>query len=193
MFNIVIFGPPGSGKGTQSKLIIEEYDLMHLSTGDILRGEMARKTPLGLEAKKLIEKGELVPDDIVIEMVKNKIDENLDQKGFIFDGFPRTCEQAEALDRLLEERNTTISVMISLEVEEDELVKRLLKRAEEEGRQDDNLDVIKNRIKVYNDVTCKVADYYGKTGRHRPVDGSGDIEKIFDRICGAINQEKASA
>ncbi len=194
MFNIVIFGPPGAGKGTQSKLIIDKYRLTHLSTGDILRGEMAAKTPLGLEAKDLIEKGLLVPDEIVIKMVKNKIDDNLDKKGFIFDGFPRTCEQAAALDKILRERNTTISVMISLEVEEEELITRLLKRAETEGRQDDNIKVIKNRIQVYNEVTCKVADYYGKTGRHRPVDGTGSVEEIFDRICRVVDEsEKVTA
>ncbi|MFP4365817.1 MAG: adenylate kinase [Bacteroidales bacterium] len=187
MLNIVIFGPPGAGKGTQSKLIIEKYKLLHLSTGDILRGEIAEKTPLGLEAKKLIDKGELVPDDIVIEMVKNKIDKNLDQKGFIFDGFPRTCEQAKALDKILKERDTSISVMISLEVEEEELIERLLKRAEEEGRQDDCLDIIKNRIKVYNDVTCQVADYYDRTDRHKAVKGTGSVEEIFERISRVID------
>ena len=188
MLNIVIFGPPGAGKGTQSQLIIEKYKLMHLSTGDILRNEMANKTPLGTEAKKLVEKGDLVPDDIVIKMVNNKIDNNPGQKGFIFDGFPRTVEQAEALDRLLEEKNTSISVMISLEVDEDELVKRLLKRCEEEGRTDDNLDVIRNRIKVYDEVTCKVCDYYAETGRFRPISGTGTVEEIFERITTVIDK-----
>ena len=188
MLNIVIFGPPGAGKGTQSKLIIDKYKLMHLSTGDILRGEMANETPLGLEAKNLIEKGELVPDDIVIGMVKNKIDNNSDHKGFIFDGFPRTNDQARALDNILGERDTSISVMISLEVEEEELIKRLLKRAEEEGRKDDNIDVIRNRIKVYNEVTSSVADYYAETGRHRPVVGTGSVEEIFDRISAVIDE-----
>jgi adenylate kinase len=188
MLNIVIFGPPGAGKGTQSKLIIEKYRLTHFSTGDILRGEIAAKTPLGLEAKELIEKGNLVPDEIVIGMVKNKIDSNAGEKGFIFDGFPRTCEQAEALDRILKEKDTSISVMISLEVEEEELISRLLKRAEEEGREDDNIDVIRNRIKVYNDITCKVSDYYSRTDRYRPVKGTGNVEEIFDRICHVIDE-----
>jgi adenylate kinase len=190
MFNIVIFGPPGAGKGTQSKLIIDKYKLMHLSTGDILRAEIAGNTDLGTEAKKLIEKGELVPDDMVIKMVKNKIDNNTDQKGFIFDGFPRTSEQAEALDGILSEKGTSVSVMISLEVQEDELVDRLLKRAVEEGRADDNIDVIKNRIKVYNEVTSQVADYYSKKNRYRSVVGTGSVEEIFERICTVIEEYK---
>ncbi len=188
MVNIVIFGPPGAGKGTQSQLIIDKYKLMHLSTGDILRGEMASETALGLEAKKLIEKGELVPDDIVIKMVRSKIENNLDKKGFIFDGFPRTTRQAEVLDKLLEENNTSISVMISLEVEEEELVKRLLKRAEEEGRADDSIEVIRNRIKVYNEVTSRVCNYYEKTNRYKPIDGTGTIEEIFGRICNVLDE-----
>jgi len=188
MLNIVIFGPPGAGKGTQSHLIIEKYKLMHLSTGDLLRNEMANETPLGTEAKKLIEKGELVPDDIVIKMVNNKLDNNPGLKGFIFDGFPRTVEQAEALDRLLEEKNTSISVMISLEVDEDELIKRLIKRCEQEGRTDDNIEVIRNRIKVYNDVTCKVCDFYVTNNRFRPVPGTGTVEEIFERISAVIDE-----
>ena len=188
MLNIVIFGPPGAGKGTQSKLIIEKYKLTHISTGDILRNEISNKTPLGIEAKKLTDKGELVPDDIVIGMVKNKIDSVENTKGFIFDGFPRTIEQAEALDELLKERNTSISVMIALHVEEEELVERLLKRCEEEGRSDDNLETIRNRIKVYNNVTCLVCDYYDKTFRFKSIDGSGSIEEIFDRICVVIDK-----
>jgi len=187
MLNIVIFGPPGAGKGTQSQLIIGRYRLTHLSTGDILRNEIANETPLGTEAKKIIEKGELVSDDIVIGMVKNKIEGSIDGNGFIFDGFPRTTEQAEALDKLLEEKGTAISAMISLDVEETELVKRLLKRAEDQGRTDDNIDVIKNRIKVYNEVTSHVCNYYSKKGKYSPVDGTGSIEEIFDRISAVID------
>jgi adenylate kinase len=187
MFNIVIFGPPGAGKGTQSKLIIEKYNLMHLSTGDILRAEITGNTALGAAAKKLIEKGDLVPDDIVIKMVKGRIENNTGQKGFIFDGFPRTSEQAAALDGLLGEMGSSVSVMISLEVPEEELVDRLLERAEKEGRADDNIDVIKNRIKVYNDITSQVADYYDKKNRFRTVNGTGSIEEIFSRISVVID------
>ncbi len=187
MLNIVIFGPPGAGKGTQSKMIIEKYKLMHLSTGDILRAEMAKKTPLGMEAKNLIEKGDLVPDEIVNKMMKKKIEENADQRGFIFDGFPRTPEQAEALDKMLAEIGSGISVMISLEVDEQELIDRLLKRAEIEGRKDDNIETIKNRINVYNEVTSRVMNHYKKTGRSRSVSGTGSIEEIFERICRVID------
>jgi adenylate kinase len=193
MLNILIFGPPGAGKGTQSKLIIDRYGLTHLSTGDILRAEMASKTPLGNEAKSLIEKGELVPDDIVIGMVSNKLDSEAGGKGFIFDGFPRTVEQAGALEKILEKRGTSIKIMISLDVPEDELIERLLKRAELEGRKDDNFETIQNRIKVYNQVTSSVADYYAKTGRHRSVDGTGTVEDIFDRISSVIDEVKTSS
>jgi adenylate kinase len=190
MLNILIFGPPGAGKGTQSKLIIDRYGLTHLSTGDILRSEMANKTPLGNEAKSLIEKGELVPDDIVIGMVSNKIGSEAGGKGFIFDGFPRTVDQAGALEKILEQRGTSIKIMISLDVPEGELIERLLKRAELEGRKDDNFETIQNRIKVYNEVTSSVADYYAKTGRYRAVDGTGTVEEIFDRISGVIEEVK---
>ncbi len=190
MFNIVIFGPPGAGKGTQSKLIIEKYKMVHLSTGDILRGEIANKTPLGIEAKKLIDKGELVPDNIVIKMITGIIENNKNVNGFIFDGFPRTTEQAKALDEITKANNTSVSLLICLRVGEEELIERLLKRSELEGRADDNIEVITNRIKVYNDVSSQVGEYYSKTGRLKPVNGTGSIEEIFDRICYIIDKNR---
>lgn len=191
MLNIVLFGPPGSGKGTQSAKLIEKYSLVHLSTGDILRGEIASQTPLGLEAKKKMDKGELVPDEVVIGMIGNKLDANLNAKGFIFDGFPRTTAQAEALDNLLKDKGTSISIMLSLEVEKEELVKRLLNRGKDSGRADDqNINVIENRIAVYSKETAVVADYYKKQNKFESIHGMGDIDEIFGRLCNAIDKAK---
>lgn len=187
MLNLVLFGPPGSGKGTQSAKLIEKYQLVHLSTGDILRGEIAAQTPLGLEAKKRMDKGELVSDDIVIGMIGNKLEANKTAKGFIFDGFPRTTAQADALDKLLAKHNTTITVMLALEVEKQELVNRLLNRGKDSGRADDqDINVIENRIAVYNRETAVVADYYKAQGKHRSIQGMGSIDDIFNRLCEAI-------
>jgi adenylate kinase len=186
MLNLVLFGPPGSGKGTQSCHLIEKYQLEHLSTGDILRAEIANKTQLGLKAKAIMDRGELVSDEIVIGMIENKLLANQDAGGFIFDGFPRTVAQAEALDILLRGMGQEISMMISLEVEKDELVKRLLKRGEESGRADDNLETIENRIAVYHKQTTPVAEYYKKQGKLRPVKGTGSIEEIFASIVKTI-------
>lgn len=191
MLNIVLFGPPGSGKGTQSTTLIEKYNLVHLSTGDILRGEIAAQTPLGLEAKKKMDKGELVPNEVVIGMIGNKLSANPNANGFIFDGFPRTTAQAEALDNLLTEKGTSITVMLALEVEKDELVKRLLNRGKDSGRADDqDINVIENRIAVYNKETAVVADYYKKQGKFTPIHGMGAVSEIFDRLCQAIDQAK---
>lgn len=187
MLNIVLFGPPGSGKGTQSAKLIEKYQLVHLSTGDILRGEIAAKTPLGLEAMKKMDKGNLVSDDIVIGMIGNKLDANTSAKGFIFDGFPRTTAQAAALDKLLTERETSISVMLALDVEKQELINRLLNRGKDSGRVDDQeLSVIENRIVVYNRETAVVADFYKTQGKFKAIQGMGSIEEIFNRLCEAI-------
>ena len=186
MLNIVIFGPPGSGKGTQSTKIIQKYGLNHLSTGDMLRAEMAAETKLGLEAKNLVTRGELVPDEIVIGMIKNRIEDAKEANGFIFDGFPRTVKQAEALDELLSTGGMEITYMVNLDVEKEELINRLLKRAEAEGRADDNLETIRNRIQVYENQTSPVIEYYRKQGKARPVNGLGTIEEIFDRIVEAI-------
>ncbi len=191
MLNIVLFGPPGSGKGTQSTTLIEKYNLVHLSTGDILRGEIAAQTPLGLEAKKKMDKGELVPNEVVIGMIGNKLSANPGANGFIFDGFPRTTAQAEALDKLLTEKGTSITVMLALEVEKEELVKRLLNRGKDSGRADDqDINVIENRIAVYNKETAVVADYYKKQGKFTPIHGMGAVSEIFDRLSAAIDKAK---
>jgi len=190
MLNIVLFGPPGAGKGTQAQMIIEKYQLIHLSTGDILRAELAAQTPLGQEAKKYMDKGELVPDKVVIEMIGLKIDKSHGSKGFIFDGFPRTTAQAEALDTLLQKKGTPISIMLSLEVEKDELVKRLLGRGQVSGRSDDqDVSIIENRIKVYNKETTPVKGFYEKQGKYRAIDGMGTIGEIFVRLCQVIDNE----
>jgi adenylate kinase len=187
MLNLVLFGPPGSGKGTQSAKLIEKYKLVHLSTGDILRGEIAAQTPLGIEAKKKMEKGELVSDEIVIGMISNKLDQNASAKGFIFDGFPRTTAQAKALDTLLTQKGTAITVMLSLDVEKQELIDRLLNRGKDSGRADDqDLSVIENRIAVYNRETAIVQDYYKAQGKLKDIQGVGSIDDIFNRLCTAI-------
>jgi len=190
MLNIVLFGPPGSGKGTQSEKIIEKYGLVHLSTGDILRNEIAKKSELGMQAKAIMEKGELVSDDIVIGMIKNKIESQASAKGYIFDGFPRTVDQAKALDELLESLNQEITLMITLEVKKKELVERLLKRGLETGRSDDNLKTIENRINVYMNQTAPVIEYYKKKDKYQPVNGEGSIEEIFERIIFEIEKVK---
>lgn len=191
MLNLVLFGPPGAGKGTQSEKLLEKYGLVHLSTGDILRGEMKAGTELGQKAKSLIEAGNLVPDEVVIGMIDNKITENMDGNGFIFDGFPRTQAQAEALDNLLAAKGTGVSVMLSLEVNEEELVKRLLERGKSSGRADDaNEETIKNRIGVYNKETSVLVDYYSAQNKHVGIEGVGEIDEIFAKLCGAINEVK---
>lgn len=183
MLNLVLFGPPGAGKGTQSKKLIEKYDLIHLSTGDLLRGEISQGTELGLEAKKLMDDGKLVPDAVVIGMISNKLDANKDAKGFIFDGFPRTVAQAEALDQLLESKQSAISGMIALEVDDDELERRLLERGKESGRPDDaNPEVIQKRIKEYNDKTAPVAGFYQQQDKFTSINGVGSVDEIFAEI-----------
>ncbi len=188
MFNLILFGPPGSGKGTQSEKLIAKYGLKHLSTGDLLRNEIAAQTPLGVEAKKIMDKGQLVPDEVVIGMISSALDANPGAKGFLFDGFPRTGAQAEALDKLLELKKTAISVMLALEVSEEELVKRLLKRGETSGRSDDtNENVIRARIIEYHNKTAAVADYYRKFDKVWMVEGEGSVEEIFGDLCKQID------
>jgi adenylate kinase len=188
MLNIVLFGPPGSGKGTQSEKLIAKYKLVHLSTGDLLRSEIAIKSDLGIKAKAIMDKGELVSDEIVIGMIRNKINANLDSKGYIFDGFPRTVAQAGALDKVLAESGKSISLMVTLEVPNEEVIQRLLKRGIETGRADDNISTIENRLNVYLCQTAPVMDFYEKQGKYRPVHGLGSIEEIFERIEAEIKK-----
>jgi adenylate kinase len=189
MFNLILFGPPGSGKGTQSEKLIAKYGLKHLSTGDLLRNEINNQTPLGKEAKNFMDKGQLVPDEVVIGMISSALDQNSDAKGFLFDGFPRTSAQAKALDNLLELKEAPIAVMLALDVSEEELVKRLLKRGETSGRSDDNNEnVIRARIVEYHNKTAVVADYYRQFDKVVMIKGEGTVEEIFERLCKEINQ-----
>lgn len=188
MLNLVLFGPPGAGKGTQSQKLIEKYGLIHLSTGDLLRSEISQGTALGLEAKKLMDAGLLVPDEVVIGMISHKVDANKTAKGFIFDGFPRTVAQAEALDQLLSSKNAPISGMIALEVNDTELEQRLLLRGKDSGRSDDaNPEVIRKRIKEYNDKTAPVAGFYKNQSKFKSINGIGSVNEIFDTIGALIN------
>ncbi|CAM4287739.1 adenylate kinase [Aquirufa beregesia] len=187
MLNLVLFGPPGAGKGTQSAKLIEKYGLIHLSTGDLLRAEITAGTDLGLEAKKLMDQGILVPDSVVIGMIENKLNENKGAAGFIFDGFPRTVAQAEALDTLLEGHQLSIKHMISLEVNQEELTQRLLERGKTSGRPDDqNEDLIRKRVQEYGEKTAPVAGYYASQGKFQGIDGIGEIEEIFGQIVRII-------
>lgn len=183
MLNLVLFGPPGAGKGTQAEFLVKSFNLIHLSTGDLLRSEIAASTPLGLEAKKNMDKGELVPDEVVIGMIKSKLKSNADAKGFIFDGFPRTVDQAKALDALLDENKTPISGMLCLQVEKQELVNRLLSRGKVSGRADDqNQSIIENRIQVYSQKTLPLVEYYEPQGKHCNISGMGTVEEIAERL-----------
>jgi len=189
MFNLILFGPPGSGKGTQSDRLVDKYGLIHLSTGNLLRYEIAEQTPLGLEAKSFMDKGQLVPDEVVIGMVDSYFDHHKDAKGFLFDGFPRTVAQAEALDKLLKLKKTEIAAVMALEVSEEELVKRLLNRGKTSGRSDDtNEEVIRKRFAVYNNETTPVAEHYKKARKFQSVKGEGSIDQIFTSVCEAIDK-----
>lgn len=191
MINLILFGPPGSGKGTQAAKLVEKYSLLHISTGDLFRHEMGNDTPLGLEAKSYIEKGELVPDSVTVGMLRNKVESNMEVKGYIFDGFPRTIPQAEALDRLLAEKGTAVSKLIMLDVEDDELVKRLLERGKTSGRKDDSDEsIIRNRIEVYKEETSPVYDFYAAKDKAVKVNGIGSIDEIFGRLCAEIDALK---
>ena len=191
MFNLILFGPPGSGKGTQSEKLIARYGLKHLSTGDLLRSEIAAQTPLGLAAKSIMDKGQLVPDEVVIEMINSALENNPQAKGFLFDGFPRTTAQAEALDKLLAQKNTSIAVVLALQVGKEELVSRLLNRGKTSGRSDDtNETVIRSRIEEYEKKTAVVAEYYSKFDKVEGVKGEGSIDEIFAALCQHIDSRK---
>jgi len=189
MFNLILFGPPGSGKGTQSEKLVEKYHLIHLSTGNLLREEMSNRTPLGLEAKSFMDKGQLVPDEVVVGMIDSCLEHHKDAAGFLFDGFPRTAAQADALDKLLNLKKTEISLVLALDVTEEELIKRLLNRGKTSGRSDDtNETVIHQRFAVYKNETAPIAEHYKKLRRFQTVKGEGTIDEIFNLICQAIDK-----
>jgi adenylate kinase len=190
MLNIILFGPPGAGKGTQSAKIIEKYGLTHLSTGDVFRYNIKNETDLGILAKSYIDKGELVPDEVTNNMVKDFLSRENNENGFIFDGYPRTIAQGEELNKILEELNTSVSMMIALEVDEDELVKRLLERGKTSGRIDDQDEgTIRNRFRVYQEETSPLASFYSDLNKYVGVYGMGEIDEIFDRLCQAIESK----
>ena len=188
MFNFILFGPPGSGKGTQSVKIAEKYNLVHISTGDIFRKNIREKSPLGIKVQSIIEKGELVPDSLLIEILEDALQQHAKAKGFVFDGFPRTIQQAKDLDAMLARRKESVSLVLALEVGDDEILKRLLKRAEIEGRKDDTKEVIANRIEVYNTQTQPLINFYKDKKKFQSIDGLGGIDKIFTGICKLIDQ-----
>lgn len=188
MLNIALFGPPGSGKGTQSKKLIEKYKLTYISTGDMLRAEIAEGSELGKTAKSIMDAGDLVPDELIVQILEKKIKNIGDAKGILFDGFPRNLVQAYILTGLLAKLNTELTGMINLEVAEEELMDRMLKRAAIEGRSDDNPETIKNRFKQYEAKTKPVADFYGEMDRCYPVNGLGSVDDIFDRISNVIDK-----
>jgi len=193
MFNLILFGPPGSGKGTQSEKLIARYGLKHLSTGDLLRSEIAAQTPLGLAAKSIMDKGQLVPDEVVIEMINSALENNPSARGFLFDGFPRTTAQAEALDKLLSQKGTEIALVLALQVSKDELVARLLNRGKTSGRSDDtNEAVISSRIEEYEKKTAVVGEYYNKFSKLVKIKGEGTIDEIFDALCSEIDAKSAA-
>jgi adenylate kinase len=183
MFNLILFGPPGSGKGTQSARIAEKYNLVHISTGDIFRREIRNKSVLGLKVQSIIEKGELVPDELLVDILRSALLQAGSPFGFVFDGFPRTLRQAEDLDKLLHETGETVSLVLALDVDEEEIVTRLLKRAQLEGRKDDTEGVIRNRMKVYHSQTHPLMEYYDKQKKFQSVKGVGSIDDIFADIC----------
>ena len=193
MLNLILFGPPGSGKGTQASKLIEKYNLLHISTGDLFRAEIGNGTALGLEAKSYMDKGELVPDSVTVNMLKSKMEQYPDIKGVIFDGFPRTIPQAEALNAMLESKGTSVTLLLSLIVDDQEIIDRIVKRGATSGRSDDSDPVvIQNRIDTYKRQTTPVADFYGQFNKTKTVKGVGTVEDIFESLCreidGILNQ-----
>ena len=190
MFNLILFGPPGSGKGTQSKFIAEKYDLAHISTGEIFRHEIRNNSTLGRRVKSIIENGELVPDELLSDILRSALHNAENANGFLFDGFPRTTPQAEFLDLLLPETGGAVSLALALEVDEEEIVKRLLKRAQEEGRKDDTEEVIRNRMRVYHIQTYPLIAYYQQQDKLITLHGVGSVEEIFAAICEVIDKAR---
>ncbi|KXT47145.1 adenylate kinase [Bacteroides ovatus] len=188
MLNIVIFGAPGSGKGTQSERIVEKYGINHISTGDVLRAEIKNGTELGKTAKDYIDQGQLIPDELMIDILASVFDSFKDSKGVIFDGFPRTIAQAEALKKMLAERGQDVSVMVDLDVPEEELMVRLIKRGKDSGRADDNEETIKKRLHVYHSQTAPLIDWYKNEKKYQHINGLGTMEGIFAEICEAVDK-----
>lgn len=188
MINLILFGPPGSGKGTQANKLIKKYNLVHISTGDLFRYEMSNDTPLGKQAKAFIAKGELVPDEVTIGMLRNKVAAHPEVNGFIFDGFPRNIPQAQALDKLLAEMGTSVSALIALQVDDEEIIQRIKLRGATSGRSDDSDEsIIRNRIEVYKNETSPVFDFYAERARGYRIDGIGTVSEIFKRISEVID------
>ncbi|KAB2866230.1 MAG: adenylate kinase [Bacteroidales bacterium] len=187
MLNIVIFGPPGAGKGTQSKIVAQEFGLKHISTGEILRAAIVEQSPLGIEAQRRIDKGNFVSDEIAIGLIKEELSKNGAVKGYVFDGFPRNTLQAAKLDEMLGSTGHSVTMMISLEVTDDELVARLLNRGKETDRPDDKEEsIIRKRLDIYENTTRPVLDFYKNQGKFKGIDGMGSVNEIFERICTAI-------
>jgi len=192
MFNLILFGPPGSGKGTQSEKLIAKYGFKHLATGDILRAEIANKTALGMEAKSLMDKGQLVPDEVMIGMISEALDKNPGVPGFLFDGFPRTTAQAQALDKLLEQKNTEIGIVLALQVPDEELISRMINRGKTSGRVDDSDELIqRKRLDVYLRETLPVAGHYAKKNKVQEIHGVGTVDEIFGKLSAEIEKKKA--